>query len=280
MKIRGKFWVGGAAFLAAAAALAGVLLFARPGGSYSLAEYRVGNLTCGSCVQKIGKALDALPGVGDVQVSVETGRARVEFDPARVDPARVRDAIVGAGYPAALERTASAADYRSEKEAAGRYVARIGTRLIERAELEDEIARLRKTVPAPQAEGAAPRLQRLVWAELVQRQLWLADAEANGVAVAEEDVAGEMERLRGEGKLTAAVARFGGEENLRREVRERLTVERHLERNVLKGGDPALRQVRLDQRLKQLSALVPVEILDPALKRAVGGAKGGCGGCC
>jgi hypothetical protein len=215
-----------------------------------------------------------------VDVSVETGRALVQFDPSRINPEQIGSAITATGYPATLERTLSADESLKENESRGRYVARIGKRLIERERFDGEIVRLQKGIPAGQAEGAAPRLRKLVWAELVQHHLLLADAEARGVKIAEEEVEKELQRLRAEGSFAAAVAREGGEEDLRRETRERLTVVRHLEGNLLVGVDPALRQLRIDQRLKQLSTVVPVEIFDPALKKSVGG-KGGCGmSCC
>lgn len=278
MKMKRKLWIGGIVLLAALA-VAGIALSMGGGSSYSLAEFRVGKLTCGSCAQKIGRALDELPGIGKVDVNVAAGRARVEFDPSKTDPGQVRAAIVAAGYPADLERTLAAEDYRKEGETADRYVARIGNRLVPREDFEAELARLQRSVPPGQAEAAAPRLRRLAWTELLARQLWLVDAEASGLKVEKAEVAGEMERLRTEGRLPELLARFGDEAKLRRDVEERLTVERHLERNVLQGVDPALRPVRLDLRLRQVSAAVPVEILDPSLKASLGGG-GGCGGCC
>lgn len=272
-----KWWVLGVLLLTVASTVG--LFYARAESAGSRAQYRVGKLTCRACVERIGEALRPLPGVGSVDVSVEAGSAVVEFDSSKIDPGRIAEAITATGYPATLERTLSADQSREEKKGTEKYVARIGNRLVERERFEAEIGRLQKGVPPDQAAAAIPRLTKLVWAELVQHHLLLADAEASGVKTSEEDVHRELQRLRSDGTFAQAVAREGGEENLRRETRERLTVQQHLERNLLSGIAPSLHQLRIDQRLRQISAVVPVEILDPALKEAVG-AKGGCGKCC
>lgn len=53
-------------------------------------------MSCGHCLNAVNKALAELDGV---QVdSVRMGRAEVQFDPARIDAARIVAAIEGAGY--------------------------------------------------------------------------------------------------------------------------------------------------------------------------------------
>lgn len=112
MSGRVKLWTMVSSLIVLTAVGAG-LLYARSGSAYSLAEYRVANLTCRACVQKIDQALSPLPGIGRVEVSVEAGRAQVEFDPSKTDPGQIRNAIMGTGYPALLVRTSSAADSRA-----------------------------------------------------------------------------------------------------------------------------------------------------------------------
>ncbi len=58
----------------------------------------VGGMHCQNCVNSIQKSLSALPGVADVQVSLDKGLAVVTGED--VDPAGVRDAIEDLGFDA------------------------------------------------------------------------------------------------------------------------------------------------------------------------------------
>jgi len=59
----------------------------------------VTGMTCASCVAHVTKTAAALPGVRKADVNLARGRAVVEFDPARVDPGQIAQAISHAGYP-------------------------------------------------------------------------------------------------------------------------------------------------------------------------------------
>ena len=63
-------------------------------------ELRVGGLRCVGCVSAVEKALQALPGVEDVQVNLTLGRAKVHYAPESVGPNGLVDAIRNAGYEA------------------------------------------------------------------------------------------------------------------------------------------------------------------------------------
>jgi Cu+-exporting ATPase len=88
---------------------------------------------CAVCANNVSKALCALPGVDDAAVNLATEQVRVSFDPSRVDPERLSEAVDAAGYelvltpPAAQEddpRPLSAAERDREKvRAAGRRLA-------------------------------------------------------------------------------------------------------------------------------------------------------------
>ncbi len=62
-------------------------------------ELRVQNVKCGGCVKAIQDGLARLPGVGDVQVEIETGRVRVEGED--LDRDRIAAALAELGYPEA-----------------------------------------------------------------------------------------------------------------------------------------------------------------------------------
>ena len=82
----------------------------------ALVELAVGKLTCVSCAKKIETALADVDGIGRVAVDVKAGRAQVEYDPARTDPATVAGLVTQSGYPAALRRVLTPDDYKVLQE--------------------------------------------------------------------------------------------------------------------------------------------------------------------
>lgn len=266
------------ALVAALAAIAGLALGLNRGG-YALAELNVGNLSCGSCVANIQKALAETSGVGEVEVSVTLGRAKAQFDPDRTSAVAVAELITKAGYPAVVARTLSQEDYRSLREDEGRlaerFVGRIGDRLVTR---EDFVARLGGDQPA-----ARPEMLRGAWEELLQRELLLAAADRNGVVVQDGEVDLELGKMHaGNAEFDAAIqARYGSKENFRRMMKEEMIVRRNIEQHVIAGeNDSARRQLKLDQWYRDLLTTTPISIFDPAVKAAVEGGGKGCGGKC
>jgi len=61
----------------------------------------VKGMTCGGCVASVTRVLKALPGVGDVAVTLNPGAAKVTFDPALTGAPALRAAIEDAGYDVA-----------------------------------------------------------------------------------------------------------------------------------------------------------------------------------
>jgi Cu+-exporting ATPase len=62
----------------------------------------VGGMTCAACTAAVEKALVALPGVHEAQVNLITRSATVVFEPARVAPEALVQAVRHAGYDASL----------------------------------------------------------------------------------------------------------------------------------------------------------------------------------
>jgi copper chaperone len=60
--------------------------------------FNVQGMSCNGCVGSVTRVLKATPGVQDVNVTLQPGRAEVSFDPARTDAAALRTAIEDAGY--------------------------------------------------------------------------------------------------------------------------------------------------------------------------------------
>jgi copper chaperone len=59
-------------------------------------------MTCGGCVASVKRVLKQLDGVQNVDVSLEQQQATVEYTAGRVDAARLRSAIEGAGFEVAV----------------------------------------------------------------------------------------------------------------------------------------------------------------------------------
>lgn len=254
----------------------------------SLAEYQVEKLSCGSCVQKINDALRPVAGIGSVEVSLTSGRSRVEFDPSLTSSATIAKLITEAGYPARLRTELTVAEYadlRQEQSRLGaKYVARIGSRLLSRDEFEQALKqRLGDRDASP---ALLDQLRKKLWSDLQQREILLGAAEAASVLVQPGEVDVRLEQLRkGHADLDQVVAqRFGGMDNFRQQLRNDMTIEKVMETSVLNGiNDPAQRQLKLQQWYAGLQQQTEVVIFDPQLKRAAasGGSCGsGGGGCC
>lgn len=249
----------------------------------ALAEFSVQNLSCGSCVQNIQGALAEVKGVEKVEVSVTSGRARVEYAPSRIDPARIAERIAVAGYPASLSRDLSVADYQALREdtarLADRFIGRIGEKLVSRDDFSAALSRRESAAAAP-GQG----LLKSVWDEILQRELLLAAAEKNAVVVQEGEVDLELQKMRtANGDFDAVVqTRFGSIDEFRRQLKQDMIIQRNIDEHVLQGEkDQTQARLKLTGWYRDLASAVPVVIFDPALKAVVdGGGKGCGGGCC
>ena len=60
---------------------------------------KVEGMTCGHCVGRVQKALDAAPGVLEVKVDLASATAEIRFS-AATDAAKLAEIVTEAGYPA------------------------------------------------------------------------------------------------------------------------------------------------------------------------------------
>ena len=63
-------------------------------------ELKVEGMDCQGCVKSVTRMLSGVPGVENVDVSLEEGRARVTYDPAKAGPTEFKRAVERAGYKA------------------------------------------------------------------------------------------------------------------------------------------------------------------------------------
>jgi len=61
---------------------------------------KIKGMTCWTCEYPVKNALKKLPGVVDAKVSAKDGKAIVTYDPAKVTPQQMVDAVKKAGYKA------------------------------------------------------------------------------------------------------------------------------------------------------------------------------------
>ncbi len=61
-------------------------------------EIKVYGMTCQHCVRRVTKALEAVPGVGNIRVSLDDASALFSFDPSRANLEEIRLAVEQAGY--------------------------------------------------------------------------------------------------------------------------------------------------------------------------------------
>ena len=63
-------------------------------------ELKVEGMTCGHCAQTVTRSLQQLSGVGRAQVDLDSGSARIEYDPDRTRLEEMVEAVRGEGYSA------------------------------------------------------------------------------------------------------------------------------------------------------------------------------------
>jgi Cu+-exporting ATPase len=85
-------------------------------GSTELVELAISGMTCSACSARIEKVLNRQPGL-TASVNLASERARVRFDPALADPAKIIAAIEKAGFKAAPANDLSREEEKAEKAA-------------------------------------------------------------------------------------------------------------------------------------------------------------------
>jgi len=68
-----------------------------------IVKLQIEGMACGGCANTVSQALVALDGVVDAEVSHADGSASVRYDPAKLGPQKLADAVSAAGYPAKLQ---------------------------------------------------------------------------------------------------------------------------------------------------------------------------------
>jgi copper chaperone CopZ len=264
--------------------LVALVTFNRDGAAQeAIAEFIVGNMTCGSCVKNIQTALADVPGVSNVEVSVTTGRSQISFDPVRIDESEIAEKITASGYPARVSYVLSVQEHRAmqeeENKLAGKFVGRIGKRLIPKKDFQAEVAMQLKRAGGQVSEQ---NLIRSSWENLMQREILLTAAERSGIVVQEGEVQYEIDRMRSAmPRFNDRIAQqYGSVQSFADKIKTDMTIQRLIEEEVLTGQeDAAVRNQKLQNWYAGLATATEIRILDPQLKAAMSQG-GGCGGSC
>ncbi|PLY04939.1 MAG: hypothetical protein C0624_05090 [Desulfuromonas sp.] len=253
-----------------------------PRGKAAMAEYRIDKLSCGSCVNNIKEALAQVAGVGSVEINLTSNRGQVVFDPQQIDSDGIAKAISVAGYPAKLRTELSPQEWGALQEDQAhlgqQYLARIGDRLVDRTTFMALVEQ--RAHAAPDEQNMA--LKRVLWDELVQRELMLYAAQENGVTVQNGEVERRLEEIYKQHPHfeEMLVTRYPDRQALHDQLRDDMIIQRNLENNVYAGiVNPQQRQQRLNQWFAELQKSTDVVIFDPEIK-ALSTAGSGCGGSC
>ena len=75
---------------------------------------KVTGMTCGACTSKVPNALNAIPGVGDVKVSLAAGEATVRYDERMTSPDQLKSAVKGAGYGVDMTNAAHGQPFKGD----------------------------------------------------------------------------------------------------------------------------------------------------------------------
>ena len=66
---------------------------------------KIDGMTCGGCVRSVTNALQAAPGVSKVEVQLDGGLARVDYDPAVTSPTVLVELVDDIGFEASCSAT-------------------------------------------------------------------------------------------------------------------------------------------------------------------------------
>jgi len=272
------------------AIVAGVALFPvapKAEADFLMTELQIKNLSCGSCVANIQNALGKVDGVESTEVNLTAGRGLIVFNPAEIKASRIAEVVTLAGYPAKVLNELTAEQYkniqREDARLAEHYVARIGNTLLGREDFEQFLQQQLAIAGLKDQPEARQQILGSVWSALLQRTLMLNDAARKQVVIQDGEVDLQIQQVRQQipDFEQNIQSRFGSLEAFSKKIKEDMTINRHIEQNVLAGVDGSQqRQTTFGRWYQQLVEDTPVLYYDAALKQATG-VSGGCGsGCC
>ena len=108
-----------------AAVLAALAFLVRVGAKAdAVAVMDISGITCGACVDKIKRALQAEQGVASVQVDIDSGRTFVGYAADKIKPGTIAAKVAGLGFTGRIVEVSSLAKFKAghKNMAAGREI--------------------------------------------------------------------------------------------------------------------------------------------------------------
>ena len=66
--------------------------------STTKSEIKISGMSCAHCIARVEKSLKDVDGVKEVKVDLESGKATVKYNPKKVEPSKLEEAVKEAGY--------------------------------------------------------------------------------------------------------------------------------------------------------------------------------------
>jgi Cu+-exporting ATPase len=133
----------------------------------------VTGMTCAACSTRIQRTLEKAPGVEAATVNLMTGRATVDYDPAKTSPSDLADLVVSTGYGAALPRPDSSVEEEIGRQDAGRLAELRRLKVEVAVSLAAAVVTMVLSMPLMQAghHGADPFMRLMMWLAAPLRQI-------------------------------------------------------------------------------------------------------------
>ena len=227
-------------------------------------EMSVSRMSCGSCVETIRGAVTALNGTTTVQTDVNAARSYVEFRADEIDAEKIAQTITASGYPATILYVRDSSGEVLSGIDAEKYVARIGSRLIERASFSQMLS---ARMYAAETSGKPVPFKAAcqdAWRSLLKQELLLNAADQFGIAVSDADL---------EKKLAETP------DADRSQLVNEMKIDGYL---AMQYQDREPDVMELNNLLNFLNSKTAVDIFDDKLKQqlSTGKSGSGCGGSC
>ncbi len=227
-------------------------------------EMSVSRMSCGSCVETIRGAVTALDGAINVNTDVAAARSIVEYQPQKIAADQIAAAITASGYPATILYVRNSAGEVQSGIDIDKYVARIGSRLVERDTFNYHLSERMDIAETAGKPVALKTACQDAWRSILQQELLLNAADQFGVTVNEEDLNRKLaESAEADKEETLNELKISGYFDLQYPDREPNTLE-------------------INNLLNSLYTKTVVDIFDDKLKQqlSTGKSGSGCGGAC
>ncbi len=242
----------------------GYAIYAMLAGDVVGTRFTVNKMMCPACVITVTEAASKLPGVVDTGVSLAGQEMVVTYREKKLDTERIKNALVKAGYPAAVDGT-----YKLDaKDGSSGLVAFVNGRPIFKKDL---------AVPWFADKGLeASSPPAVAFFDAVGKEILLQAADKEKIVIQPQDISEEMEAVaRAKGGSTDELQKFIGknyesEEKYSQIVAQRLGIRRLMEDHVAEGiQDPTEKNRKIFEWVGLQFKDADVKIIDPTIRAQV-----------